>query len=71
MTPKNTPKIAKKWRFCAILILNAKNGSGDDFRLMTRVLPRPLVLQGGKSFEYQNKQTSDDYNMKITELRMK
>ena len=26
-----------------------KNGSGDDFRLMTRVLPRPLGLQGGKS----------------------
>ena len=30
-----------------------KNGPGDDFRLMTRVLPRPLVLQGGKSFEIQ------------------
>ena len=26
-----------------------KKGTGDDFRLMTRVLPRPLVLQGGKS----------------------
>ena len=25
-------------------------GFGDDFRLMTRVLPRPLGLQGGKSF---------------------
>jgi hypothetical protein len=24
-------------------------GFGDDFRLMTRVLPRPIVLQGGKS----------------------
>ena len=28
-----------------------KNGFGDDFRLMTRVLPRPLVFQGGKSFD--------------------
>ena len=27
-----------------------KKGTGDDFRLMSRVLPRPLVLQGGKSF---------------------
>jgi hypothetical protein len=24
-------------------------GLGGDFRLMTRVLPRPLGLQGGKS----------------------
>ena len=28
-----------------------KKWTGDDFRLMTRVLPRPLVLQGGKSFD--------------------
>ena len=27
-----------------------KKWTGDDFRLMTRVLPRPLVLQGGKSY---------------------
>ena len=34
-----------------------KKWTGDDFRLMTRVLPRPLVLQGGKLFEnqYRNK----------------
>ena len=31
-----------------------KKGTGDDFRLMTRVLPRPLVLQGGKLFAYQD-----------------
>ena len=29
-----------------------KKGPGHDFRLMTRVLPRPLVLQGGKSFAF-------------------
>ena len=62
MTPKNTPKIAKKWAFCAILILNAKNGSGDDFRLMTRVLPRPQVLQGGKSFA-SHTETKDKRNV--------
>ena len=28
-----------------------KKWTGDEIRLMTRVLPRPLVLQGGKSFE--------------------
>ena len=55
MTPKNTPKIAKKWAFCAILILNAKNGPGDDIRLMTRVLPRPQVLQGGKSLAQKHR----------------
>ena len=30
-----------------------KKGTGDDIRLMTRVLPRPLVLQGGKSSRKQ------------------
>ena len=33
--------------------------TGDDFRLMTRVLPRPLVLQGGKSFEKQIQQRNE------------
>ena len=35
-----------------------KKWTGDDFRLMTRVLPRPLVLQGGKS--YRNQQARHD-----------
>ena len=39
-----------------------KNGTGDDFRLMTRVLPRPLVLQGGKSFA-KNTETEDRKNV--------
>ena len=42
-----------KWAFFT------KNGFGDDFRLMARVLPRPLVFQGGKSFK---KRISDDCN---------
>ena len=31
--------------------LLSKMGRDDENRLMTRVLPRPLVLQGGKSFK--------------------
>ena len=31
--------------------LSLKMGRDDENRLMSRVLPRPLVLQGGKSFE--------------------
>ena len=37
-----------------------KKWTGDDFRLMTRVLPRPLVLQGGKSFEKQQQYLKDN-----------
>ncbi len=36
-----------------------KKWTGDDFRLMTRVLPRPLGLQGGKSFENKNQLKKD------------
>ena len=36
--------------FLSKMSIFIKNGPGDDFRPMTRVLPRPLVLQGGKSF---------------------
>ena len=35
--------------------LLSKMGRDDENRLMSRVLPRPLVLQGGKSFT-KNKQ---------------
>ena len=39
-----------------------KNGPGHDFRLMTRVLPRPLVLQGGKSFDIKQNTEFDEIN---------
>ena len=46
-----------------------KKWTGDEIRLMTRVLPRPLVLQGGKSMRYQNEQTLNSYSIKIIEVR--
>ena len=40
---------AEKSSKCVWRVILTDFGSGDDFRLMTRVLPRPLGLQGGKS----------------------
>ena len=47
-----------------------KKGTGDDFRLMTRVLPRPLVLQGGKSSAY-NTEHEDVVNNKKNVINLK
>jgi hypothetical protein len=37
-----------------------KKWTGDDFRLMTRVLPRPLVLQGGKSMRTNTRNRTEE-----------
>ena len=43
------------WRvFLIKWVFLLKMGLGHENRLMTRVLPRPLVFQGGKSYREKN-----------------
>ena len=48
--------------------LSLKMGRDNENRLMSRVLPRPLVLQGGKSFAKHNRKRIDNIFIKLSTI---